>query len=261
MPRCPHQSEIQLDGDRVSAALTTGYVPPHAPQFEPDFTISPLTGSTVHTAPPNRNLGVLTPSLKPSPCPLGSTFRTRNHTPPPRPPHPDPMPAQPDHCGGLLPGIPASHWGDSTPWLPSPLALPWPPHQCHPSPSCCVSPPRRPPSVPGTTHTPSHLQGLCTCCALHLPIYPVIFSSLGSQLLSPPPRGLSWSVLYLFIIIIFWPCRTACRILVPQPDIKPGALAVEVRSPNHWTARKFPLGQFFKVNAFFFCFHHLKKMS
>lgn len=32
---------------------------------------------------------VLTPSLTPSPCPLGSTFRACPQTPPPQPPHPD----------------------------------------------------------------------------------------------------------------------------------------------------------------------------
>ena len=32
----------------------------------------------------------------------------------------------------------------------------------------------------------------------------------------------------------------ACRILVPQPGIKPEPPAVEVLSPNHWTSREFP---------------------
>ena len=34
--------------------------------------------------------------------------------------------------------------------------------------------------------------------------------------------------------------RTACRILVSQPGIKPGPPAVEAWSPNHWTTREFP---------------------
>ena len=34
--------------------------------------------------------------------------------------------------------------------------------------------------------------------------------------------------------------RVAFRIFVPQPAIEPGPLAVEVWSPNHWTAREFP---------------------
>ena len=31
----------------------------------------------------------------------------------------------------------------------------------------------------------------------------------------------------------------AYRILVPQPGIEPGPLAMKVQSPNHWTAREF----------------------
>ena len=34
--------------------------------------------------------------------------------------------------------------------------------------------------------------------------------------------------------------RVACGILVSQPGIEPRPLAVEVRSPNHWTARESP---------------------
>lgn len=55
MPRPPHRSTMCLDGARVSAALTAGCILPHAPVLlQPDFTISPLTGSTIHSAPPNR---------------------------------------------------------------------------------------------------------------------------------------------------------------------------------------------------------------
>ena len=32
----------------------------------------------------------------------------------------------------------------------------------------------------------------------------------------------------------------ACEILVPPPEIKPGASAVKAQSPNHWTDREFP---------------------
>ena len=39
----------------------------------------------------------------------------------------------------------------------------------------------------------------------------------------------------------------ACGI-VPQPGIEPGPLAVRVQSPNHWTAREFPRGNFLKIN-------------
>ena len=37
----------------------------------------------------------------------------------------------------------------------------------------------------------------------------------------------------------FWPHLAACEILVPQPGIEPGTLAVQAQSPNHWTAREF----------------------
>ena len=46
-------------------------------------------------------------------------------------------------------------------------------------------------------------------------------------------------------IYMFWPCRIACGILVPQPGIEPGAPAVRAPSPNHWTAREFPSIYFF----------------
>ena len=32
----------------------------------------------------------------------------------------------------------------------------------------------------------------------------------------------------------FWPHHVACGILVPQPGIEPGSLAVKAWSPNHW---------------------------
>ena len=38
----------------------------------------------------------------------------------------------------------------------------------------------------------------------------------------------------------FWLCHTACGILVLRPGIEPAPSAVKARSPNHWTARKFP---------------------
>ena len=33
----------------------------------------------------------------------------------------------------------------------------------------------------------------------------------------------------------------ACAILVPQPGIEPAPLVVKAQSPNHWTAREFPV--------------------
>ena len=39
----------------------------------------------------------------------------------------------------------------------------------------------------------------------------------------------------------FWQSRAACGILVPQPGIEPGSPQWKLPSPNHWTAREFPL--------------------
>ena len=38
----------------------------------------------------------------------------------------------------------------------------------------------------------------------------------------------------------FWPSHAACGILVPQPGMEPGALAMRALSPNHWATREFP---------------------
>ena len=46
---------------------------------------------------------------------------------------------------------------------------------------------------------------------------------------------------FSFFLFSFWLCHLACKILVPWPGIEPVSLAVEVRSPNHWTARESPL--------------------
>ena len=45
-------------------------------------------------------------------------------------------------------------------------------------------------------------------------------------------------VLFLFL---FWTHLMACGVLVPQPGIEPGPLSVKAQSPNHWTAREFPI--------------------
>ena len=45
--------------------------------------------------------------------------------------------------------------------------------------------------------------------------------------------------LFSNLLFFFFLCNTACRILVPQPGIKPGLLTMEERNPNHWTTRKF----------------------
>ena len=33
-----------------------------------------------------------------------------------------------------------------------------------------------------------------------------------------------------FCLLVFWPCLMVCRILVPQPGIEPGPMAVKVPS-------------------------------
>ena len=40
---------------------------------------------------------------------------------------------------------------------------------------------------------------------------------------------------------------TGCRILVPQPGLKPGSPAVEAQSPDHWTIREFPQNYGFRT--------------
>ena len=55
-------------------------------------------------------------------------------------------------------------------------------------------------------------------------------------------RGVFWGFYKKPIIYIqfflFWPRPTACGILVPQPGIEPGPMAVKAPSPNDWTARE-----------------------
>ena len=48
------------------------------------------------------------------------------------------------------------------------------------------------------------------------------------------------SLFQIFFFFFFKLCRTACRILVPLPRIKPGPTAVKAQNPNHWSAREFP---------------------
>ena len=57
---------------------------------------------------------------------------------------------------------------------------------------------------------------------------------------------LSWIHILFFFFFTFWTCRTACRILVPQPGIETAPLALEARSLNHWTAGEVPTCIFFK---------------
>ena len=40
--------------------------------------------------------------------------------------------------------------------------------------------------------------------------------------------------------VCFWPQHIMCKILVPQPRLKPMSPAVEAQILNHWTAREVP---------------------
>ena len=44
----------------------------------------------------------------------------------------------------------------------------------------------------------------------------------------------------LLLLFFFWPCHTACGILVPWPGIEIMPLAVKAQSPNQWTVREVP---------------------
>ena len=47
----------------------------------------------------------------------------------------------------------------------------------------------------------------------------------------------------------FWPRHVACEVSVPRPGIELAPSAVKARSPNHWTARKFPAAIFLSINS------------
>ena len=54
---------------------------------------------------------------------------------------------------------------------------------------------------------------------------------------------------YLFTHLKFWPCHTACRILVPQSRIKSASPVVDVQNSNHWITREAPRLPAFKVHS------------
>ena len=57
-------------------------------------------------------------------------------------------------------------------------------------------------------------------------------------------------LLLLLFFILFWLCPAACGISVPQIGIRPTPLAVKALSPNHRTAREFPLLPFLVMFIF-----------
>ena len=55
---------------------------------------------------------------------------------------------------------------------------------------------------------------------------------------------------FLIYLFLYWPCHAASGILVPWLGIESMPPAVEVWSPNHWTARELPIVEFlFYVRA------------
>ena len=50
--------------------------------------------------------------------------------------------------------------------------------------------------------------------------------------------------IFAFWVFFFWPCHAALGNLSSPTRIEPGPLGVEAQSPNHWTAREFPIVSF-----------------
>ena len=55
--------------------------------------------------------------------------------------------------------------------------------------------------------------------------------------------------------IDFFEGGKACGILIPQPEVIPGRLAVRAQSPNHWTARVSPISVEFNTEQVKLRFH------
>ena len=68
------------------------------------------------------------------------------------------------------------------------------------------------------------------------------FLVLAAQLYHPGIffKSTVWCQRWLIFFILFWQCRRACGILVSWSEIKAAPPALEVQSPNHWTAREVP---------------------
>ena len=80
----------------------------------------------------------------------------------------------------------------------------------------------------------------------------LFFTTFFNRLDEAHPHCFSKSINLFYFI---WPCPETCRILVPQPGIKPVSLEVATQSPNHWTARKFPKSISLNVNLIQKHFH------
>ena len=86
----------------------------------------------------------------------------------------------------------------------------------------------------------SHSLDVCVWQVLP-PICKVLYIGGGVLSTSLPPSPISSFLFFFYYLFSFWPHCTVCRILVPQPQIKPTPPAVEVSSPNHWTPREGPV--------------------
>ena len=86
----------------------------------------------------------------------------------------------------------------------------------------------------------TYLLLLSMCC-------PYLFLFLSSNLFLPfvvLTENIIWLHFLSFLIsytFFFWLCCAVCGILVPQPGIEPGPLAVKAQSCNHWTTMEFPI--------------------
>ena len=55
-----------------------------------------------------------------------------------------------------------------------------------------------------------------------------------------PPVSLEAVAVVTEAVFLFWPCRTACGVLVPRPGIEPVPPALEVCGLNRWTTSEVP---------------------
>ena len=74
----------------------------------------------------------------------------------------------------------------------------------------------------------------------------LVTGSVSSLPMPPSPRSWRpdhsalWFYEFDFFFFFFWPCRTACGILVRWPGIEPTPPALGAQSLSHWTAREVP---------------------
>ena len=62
---------------------------------------------------------------------------------------------------------------------------------------------------------------------------------LGPVSINLAPAFMLLTSIHFFFF--FWSCSEACGILVPRPGFEPVPSSVKALSPNHWTAKEFPM--------------------